>query len=181
MLSRTIIPVLAAGAFAAPPIYPSTTPSSYPVADGPSDFVSFKVGVIGNSALEGAPFPYSEVDNINQLLSTGYFGHSLGQDWCSGQIVFTRSQVPEPSSYYFSPASVDNSTSIVRRETPTESYVLHVATVEEADPQGRRPVNQTGCVGQSATEGLRVETEPFARLTYDDEEGVSRGFSESSI
>jgi hypothetical protein len=174
MLKHALVPVLAAGALAAPPAYPTTTSASYPVATESSDFVRFYIGVTDDSAPEGSPFPYDTAEYINQTPSTGYFGYSLGEDWCSGQIVFTRSQVPEPSDYYFSSVGADNSTSIVRRQNPTASFVLHVASVDEADSQGRRSVNQTDCAGQSATEGLRVETEPFARLTYDDEEGVSR-------
>jgi hypothetical protein len=115
MLKHVLVPVLAAGALAAPPAYPTTTSASYPAATGSSDFVRFYIGVTGDSAPEGSPFPYDTAEYINPTPSTGYFGHSLGEDWCSGQIVFTRLQVPEPSDYYFSPAGADNSTSIVRR------------------------------------------------------------------
>jgi hypothetical protein len=115
MLKHALVPVLAAGALATPPAYPATTSASYPATTGSSDFVRFYIGVTDDSAPEGSPFPYDTAEYINQTPSTGYFGHSRGEDWCSGQIVFTRLQVPEPSDYYFSPAGADNSTSIVRR------------------------------------------------------------------
>lgn len=174
MLSLALVPILAAGAFAAPPAYgASTTTSSSPPAptDETSDFVRLYLGLPDKTAPEGAPFPYNNADYLLQTPSTGYFGHSLGEDWCSGQIVFTSLQVPEPSDYYFSPADASNSSSIVRRENELYNLVLHIASAEEADSQGRRSVNQTQCEGQSATAGLKVETDGFAKLSYDDEEG----------
>jgi hypothetical protein len=187
MLSHAIIPFLAAGAFAAPPPAYATShatagPTAGPTAVSPiypaaetADFIRLHINVTAGQAPEGAPFPYSDVQNINALPSTGYFGRATGEEFCSGQVIFTRLQVPEPADYYLSPVSATNSSLTMRRDSfTTHSRVLHIASTGEADAQGRRPVNQTECAGQLATPGLRVEREPYARLTYEDKGGVSQ-------
>lgn len=173
----------------APPAYSSGAPtasasapaSTFPAPQGTENHFRLNVNVTGAGSLEG-PFNggYVSNDGIGNLPATAYTCSQSGEYCCSQPIIFSRAYNPyssNPSVFDLTPTSNATGAPLEIRQDSNAFWgtdYFRIASADEADEQGRRPVRQTYCEGEKGTPGVGFVSQPFAHLAYK-EEGASFG------